>query len=77
MILLDLYGGDLEEDEEDHGEGDEVSPDVDGLIVDLEHAFQDLLGRVIPDPVPAFDEDIPPHERWRILQCSNEARSYP
>ena len=73
MSLLDLKGGDLEEDEEDHSEGDEVSPDVDGLIVDLEHALQDLLGGVVPDPVPTFDEDILPHERWCILQCSDEA----
>ena len=75
IIFLDLKGGDLEEDEEDHGEGDEVSPDVDCLIVDPEHALQDLLGSVVPDPVPAFDEFVPLHERWRILQCSDKARS--
>ena len=72
IIFLDLKGGDLEEDEEDHGEGDEVSPDVDGLVVDPEHALQHHLGSVVPDAVPAFDEDVIPHERWCILERPDE-----
>ena len=72
MFRLDLEGGDLEEDEEDDCEGDEVSPDVDGLVVEPEHALQHLLGSVVPDPVPAFDEDVIPHERWCILERPDE-----
>ena len=73
IALLNLEGGDLEEDEEDDCEGDEVSPDVDGLVVDPEHALQHLLGSVVPDAVPAFDEGVLPHEGWRILECPDEA----